>query len=63
MREDTFYSTLKRSIITKAINSEDAFDALISAMEMARHADDFAKLKKTRDPIRQLEGITWVPSL
>ena len=63
MREDKFYSTLKRSIVTKAINSEDAFDALISAMEMARHADGFAKLKKTLNPIRQLEGITWVPSL
>ena len=63
MREDKFYSTLKRSIVAKAIASEDAFDAIISAMEMARHADDFAKLKKTRNPIRQLEGITWVPSL
>jgi len=61
MREDSFYATLKRSILTKAITSEDAFDALISAMEMARHVDDFAKLKKTRNPIRQLEGITWVP--
>jgi hypothetical protein len=61
MRTDKFYANLKRGILTKATNSEDAFDALISAMEMARHAQSFTKLKKTRDVVRQLEGITWVP--
>jgi hypothetical protein len=63
IRDDIFYSRLKRGIVAKAIASEDAFDALISAMEMARHAEGFAKLKKTRDAVRQLEGITWVPIL
>jgi hypothetical protein len=61
IREDRFYATLKRGILAKAIASEDAFDALISAMEMARHAAEFAKLKKTSHAIRKLEGITWVP--
>jgi len=61
MREDAFYAKLKRGVVAKAVASEDAFDALISAMEMARHASDFTKLKKTNDSIRQLEGITWVP--
>jgi len=30
-------------------------------MEMARHAQTFPHLKRTQDPIRALEGITWVP--
>ncbi len=61
MRDDSFYAKLKRSIVAKAIASEDAFDALISAMEMARNAQEFSKLKKTGDATRKLEGITWVP--
>jgi hypothetical protein len=61
LRDDTFYATLKRPTLAKAIASEDAFDALISAMEMARHAQTFPHLKRTQDPIRALEGITWVP--
>jgi hypothetical protein len=61
MRNDPFYAKLKRGIVAKAVASDDAFDALISAMEMARHASDFAKLKKTNDATRKLEGITWVP--
>jgi hypothetical protein len=63
MRDDKFYAKLQRGIIAKAVASEDAFDALISAMEMARHAKEFAKLKKTGNAVRKLEGITWVPSL
>jgi hypothetical protein len=62
MREDSFYAKLKRGAIAKAVASEDTFDALISAMEMARHAAEFAKLKKTSDATRKLEGITWVPN-
>jgi hypothetical protein len=61
MRSDNFYAGLKRGVVAKAVASEDAFDALISAMEMARHAHNFAKLKKTTDSTRKLEGITWVP--
>jgi hypothetical protein len=63
MREDSFYAKLKRGVIAKAVASEDAFDALISAMEMARHAREFAKLKKTGDAVRKLEGITWIPAV
>lgn len=61
MRNDSFYAKLKRGIVAKAVASEDTFDALISVMEMARHAADFSKLKKTVDSTRKLEGITWVP--
>jgi hypothetical protein len=63
MREDAFYSSLKRGVVAKAVASEDVFDALISVMEMARHAGSFAGLKKTRNPVQKLEGITWVPAL
>lgn len=63
MRDDKFYAKLKRSVIAKAVASDDAFDALISAMEMARHAQEFAKLKKTGHAVRRLEGITWVPTV
>jgi len=62
-RGDIFYATLKRATLAKAIASEDAFDALISVMEMARHAETFPRLKLTKDPIRALEGITWVPEI
>jgi hypothetical protein len=63
MREDAFYAKLKRGVVVKAVASEDAFDALISAMEMARHAREFATLKKTKDAVRKLEGITWIPAV
>jgi hypothetical protein len=62
MRDDRFYAKLKRGVISKAVASDDAFDALISAMEMAHHAQEFARLKKTENPVRKLEGITWVPA-
>ena len=62
-RTDAFYSTLRPRILAQAVASEDAFDALISVMEMARHARTFASLRRTRSPILQLEGITWTPEV
>jgi hypothetical protein len=61
LRHYSAYSALKRRVLNQAIASDDAFDALISVLEMARHAVQFTALKRTRDPIRLLEGITWVP--
>jgi hypothetical protein len=41
--------------------SEDAFDAGISALVMHDHLDDLAALRPTRDPITLMEGDVWRP--
>jgi hypothetical protein len=62
-KTDSLYAALGRAVLTKAQGSEDAFDALVSVIEMARHADEFAKLKATRDPELLREGLTWRPGV
>jgi hypothetical protein len=62
-REDHLYAALSRGVIAKAFGSEDAFDALVSTLEMVRHRAAFAKLKATRDAELRLEGITWRPGV
>jgi hypothetical protein len=60
---DAFYASLGRAVLTKAQGSEDAFDALVSVIEMARYADEFGGLKATRDPELRREGFTWRPGV
>jgi hypothetical protein len=43
------------------IESEDAFDAVISALVMDRHRDHLRHLGQTSDPITRLEGEVWRP--
>jgi hypothetical protein len=62
-REDPIYVPLTPAVLRKAQSSEDAFDALVSTLEMARHGDGFARLRGTRDPDLRLEGITWRPGV
>jgi hypothetical protein len=62
-RSDAVYEPVGRAVMTKARSSEDAFDALVSVMEMARYADEFAKLKATRNPELRREGLTWRPGV
>jgi len=62
-KDDPLYAGISRSVFAKAQSSEDAFDALVSTLEMVRHADEFAKLRATRDEILSLEGITWRPGV
>jgi len=62
-RDDPLYAGISRSVFAKAQNSEDAFDALVSTLEMVRHADEFAKLRATSDETFRLEGITWRPGV
>jgi hypothetical protein len=57
------YKGLTRGVLAKALASEDAFDALVSCMEMVRWQKEFAKLKATRDSVLCLEGITWRPGI
>ena len=58
---DTTYAQLAPSVLRKARNSEDAFDALISTMVMAQRRDTFANLQEPLDPKFRVEGWTWAP--
>ena len=62
-RSDAVYAGLSRGVIAKALGSEDAFDALVSCLEMVRWRDEFARLKATEDAVLRLEGITWRPGM
>ena len=44
-----------------AAKSEDAFDALVSALVMSEHADDLLDLPVERDPELRAEGRIWHP--
>jgi hypothetical protein len=50
-------------VLTKAFASEDAFDALVSCIEMVRWRSEFAGLRATRDDTLRLEGVTWRPGV
>ena len=58
-REDAAYAAFTRTVLTKAISSEDAFDALVSCMVMTARRDNFYTLPQPRDPKYKLEGWTW----
>jgi len=62
-KQDPLFAPVSRAVFRTAEASEDAFDALISTMEMVRYAGEFARLKATKDPILRLEGITWRPGV
>jgi hypothetical protein len=62
-KDDPAYADIPRTVLRKAEGSEDAFDALVSTMLMVRHADEFARLRATRDASLRLEGITWRPGV
>jgi hypothetical protein len=62
-KESALYAGLSRGVLAKARGSEDAFDALVSAMVMVEHRREFAGLRRTRDEVFRMEGQTWVPGL
>jgi hypothetical protein len=62
-REDALFAGLSRRVVAKARASEDAFDALVTAMVMTEHRGEFARLRKTEDEVFRMEGQTWVPGL
>jgi hypothetical protein len=45
-----------------AVDSEDAFDAAVSALVMLEHAADLAALPPESDPRLRLEGRIWYPN-
>jgi hypothetical protein len=62
-RENALYAGISRGVMAKARGSEDAFDALVTAMVMTEHRGEFAALRKTEDEVFRMEGQTWVPGL
>ncbi len=62
-RESGLYAGLSRGVLAKARGSEDAFDALVTALVMVEHRAEFAKLRQTEDEVFRMEGRTWVPGL
>jgi hypothetical protein len=62
-KSDVVYAEISRGVLAKAYVSEDAFDALVSVVEMVRYREEFAGLKATKDKMLWLEGITWRPGI
>lgn len=58
---ETRYPELEARILEAAVASDDAFDALISALVMAAHGDEFGTLTVPSDAESQLEGRIWLP--
>ncbi len=58
-RKDAAYAALPQVVMAKARASEDAFDALVSVMEMVARREDFRRLKQTTDAIALMEGAVW----
>jgi hypothetical protein len=59
---DGLYPDLTPEDVSLAVQSEDAFDAGISALVMIEHAADLASLPAETDPTLRLEGRIWHPN-
>jgi hypothetical protein len=46
-------------VVEKARRSEDAFDALVSVMEMSAKRGAFPRLEQSTDAVTLLEGAVW----
>ncbi len=55
------FDTLAQEIRVQAEASEDAFDALVSALAMREHAASFSQLAQAADEQMRLEGAIWMP--
>ena len=53
------YASIDEEVLAKARGSEDAFDALVSVMEMSARRDDFPRLEQSSDAVTLLEGAVW----
>ena len=52
---------LGRGPARKMVESDDAFDAGVSALVMSAHAEDFGRLERATEPPKSLEGEIWSP--
>lgn len=62
-REDPAWANVGPAALKAARRSEDAFDALASAVAMAERRHTFYTLAAPRDPNAMLEGWTWAPDV
>ena len=62
-KNDPVFAGVGRAVLRLAEGSEDAFDALVSALEMARHAESFPRLRATTEEMFRMEGNTWRPGV
>ena len=62
-REDPAWASVGPAALRAARESEDAFDALASAVVMAAQRERFYTLPVPRDPKANLEGWTWAPDI
>ena len=53
--------SLAPELLMKAASSDDAFDAVVSAMKMAEEWDELSRLNPIKDPQLLLEGVIWHP--
>ncbi len=53
---------LPRDLFGRAVSSEDAFDAAVSALVLSHKASQLESLQKTSDAQTALEGSIWRPS-
>lgn len=56
------YPGLEANVRENAAGSDDAFDALVSALVMAQHTAELASLSPVTDLERRLEGQIWMPA-
>lgn len=59
----TSFPELPTELAVHAMQSDDAFDAAVSALVMSRCADEFASLPPVDDARRRAEGIIWEPGV
>jgi hypothetical protein len=55
------FSDLPGGVRQQAEESEDAFDAIVSARKMWEHRRNFAELQQSTDCVERLEGCIWAP--
>jgi hypothetical protein len=58
---DVRFPQLTDSLRERAVASEDAFDALVTALVMAEHADELATIPPPPHPAARREGWVWWP--
>jgi hypothetical protein len=56
---DAAYKALDETVMRRARESEDAFDALVSVMVMAKQRASFLTLQQATDRVTRMEGAVW----
>jgi hypothetical protein len=60
---DERYPELACDVRDRAVASEDAFDAAVSAVVMSHHERDLRRLPVVDDPVARREGWVWTPDV